>query len=92
MRRVAVTGLGIVSPLGNDVQTFWENIKAGKNGISGITKFDCTDYRVKVAAEVHDFDPKQYMEKMDILHSDVYTHFAIGAAAQAVEEYLAEHA
>ena len=54
-RRIAVTGLGVVSPLGNDVQTFWENIKAGKNGISGITKFDCTDYRVKVAAEVFFF-------------------------------------
>lgn len=85
-RRIAVTGLGVVSPLGNDVQTFWENIKAGKNGISGITKFDCTDYRVKVAAEVHDFEPKDYMEKLDVLHSDVYTHFAIGAATQAVEE------
>ncbi len=86
MRRVAITGLGIVSPLGNDVQTFWDNIKAGKNGIGPITKFDATDYRVKVAAEVHDFDPKQYMEKLDVLHSDVYTHFAIGAATQAVEE------
>ena len=64
MRRVAVTGLGVISPLGNDVQTFWDNIKAGKNGISGITKFDCTDYRVKVAAEVHDFEPKDYMEKL----------------------------
>ena len=85
-RRIAVTGLGVVSPLGNDVQTFWENIKAGKNGISGITKFDCTDYRVKVAAEVHDFEPKDYMEKLDVLHSDVYTHFAIGAASQAVED------
>ena len=86
MRRVAVTGLGVISPLGNDVQTFWDNIKAGKNGISGITKFDCTDYRVKVAAEVHDFEPKDYMEKLDVLHSDVYTHFAIGAASQAVED------
>ena len=86
MRRVVVTGLGIVSPLGNDVETFWNNIKAGKNGISAITKFDTENYKVKVAAEVHDFDPKQYMEKLDVLHSDVYTHFAIGAAEQAVAE------
>ena len=86
MRRVAVTGLGIVSPLGNDVKTFWENIKAGKNGIGPITKFDATDYRVKVAAEVKDFDALEYMEKMDVLHSDIYTHFAIGAATQAVED------
>lgn len=86
MRRVAVTGLGVVSPLGNDVKTFWDNIKAGKCGIGPITKFDTTDYKVKVAAEVKDFDPKEYMEKMDILHSDIYTHFAVGAATQAFEE------
>lgn len=86
MRRVAITGMGIVSPLGNDVPTFWENIKAGKNAIGPITKFDCTDYRVKLAAEVRDFDPKQYMEKLDILHSDVYTHFAMASACQAMED------
>jgi 3-oxoacyl-[acyl-carrier-protein] synthase II len=86
MRRVVVTGLGIVSPIGNDVPTFWENIKNGVCGIGPITKFDTTDYKVKVAAEVRDFDPKQYMEKMDILHSDIYTQFAIAAADQAVTE------
>ncbi len=86
MRRVVVTGLGIVSPIGNDVPTFWENIKNGVCGIGPITKFDTTDYKVKVAAEVRNFDPKQYMEKMDILHSDIYTQFAIAAADQAVTE------
>ena len=86
MRRVVVTGLGVVSPLGNDVPTFWKNIKNGVCGIAPITKFDTTDYKVKVAGEVRDFDPKQFMEKMDVLHSDIYTQFAIGAAAQAVEE------
>lgn len=86
MRKVAVTGMGIVSPLGNEVPEFWENIKNGVCGIGPITKFDTTDYKVKVAGEVRNFDPKQYMEKMDILHSDIYTQFAIGAAAQAVEE------
>lgn len=86
MRRVVVTGLGIVSPIGNDVPTFWENIKNGVCGIGPITKFDTTDYKVKVAGEVRDFDPKQYMEKMDILHSDIYTQFAIAAADQAVTE------
>lgn len=86
MRRVVVTGLGIVSPIGNDVPTFWENIKNGICGIGPITKFDTTDYKVKVAGEVRDFDPKQYMEKMDILHSDIYTQFAIAAADQAVTE------
>ncbi|MCF0228894.1 MAG: beta-ketoacyl-ACP synthase II [Parasporobacterium sp.] len=86
MRRVAVTGLGIVSPLGNDVPTFWENIKNGVCGIAPITKFDTTEYKVKVAGEVRDFDPKKYMDKMDVLHSDIYTQFAVAAAAQAVEE------
>lgn len=86
MNRVVVTGMGIVSPLGNDVPTFWENIKNGVCGIAPITKFDTTDYKVKVAAEVKDFDARAYMEKMDVLHSDIYTQFAVAAATQAVEE------
>ena len=86
MRRVVVTGMGAVTPLGNDVETFWKNIKAGVCGIDYITKFDTSDYKVKVAAEVRDFDPRLYMEKMDVLHSDLYTQFAIAAATQAVEE------
>ncbi|MBR2842154.1 MAG: beta-ketoacyl-ACP synthase II, partial [Lachnospiraceae bacterium] len=86
MNRVVVTGMGIVSPLGNDVPTFWENVKNGCCGIAPITKFDTTDYKVKVAAEVKDFDPRAYMEKMDVLHSDIYTQFAVAAATQAVEE------
>ena len=86
MNRVVVTGLGIISPLGNTVPVFWENIKNGVCGIGPITKFDTSDYKVKVAGEVRDFDPKQFLEKMDILHSDIYSQFAIGAAVQAVEE------
>ena len=86
MRRVAVTGMGIVSPLGNQVPEFWENIKNGVCGIGPITKFDTTEYKVKVAGEVRDFDAKQFMEKMDVLHSDIYTQFAVGAAVQAVDE------
>lgn len=74
MKRVAVTGLGVISPVGNDVPTFWNALCSGTCGIGPITKFDATDYPVKLAAEVHDFDPRQYMEKLDILHSDVYTH------------------
>ena len=55
-RRVVITGLGAVTPLGNNVETFWENIKAGKVGIGEITKFDTADFNVKLAAEVSDFD------------------------------------
>ena len=80
MKRVVVTGMGIVSPLGNTVPAFWENIKAGVCGIAPITRFDTAEYKVKVAAEVRDFNPRQYMEKLDVLHSDLYTQFAVGAA------------
>ena len=86
MKRVAVTGLGVISPVGNDVPTFWNALCSGTCGIGPITKFDATDYPVKLAAEVRDFDPKQYIEKLDILHSDVYTHFAMAAACQAVAD------
>ena len=86
MNRVVVTGLGVVSPVGNDVPTFWHALCAGECGIGPITKFDTTDYKVKVAGEVRGFDPKQYMEKLDILHSDLYTQFAMGAACQAMED------
>ena len=86
MKRVAVTGLGVISPVGNDVPTFWNALCSGTCGIGPITKFDATDYPVKLAAEVRNFDPKQYMEKLDILHSDVYTHFAMAAACQALAD------
>ena len=86
MKRVAVTGLGVISPVGNDVPAFWNALCSGTCGIGPITKFDATDYPVKLAAEVRDFDPKQYMEKLDIMHSDVYTHFAMAAACQAVAD------
>ena len=86
MKRVAVTGLGVISPVGNDVPTFWNALCSGTCGIGPITKFDATDYPVKLAAEVRDFDPRQYMEKLDIMHSDVYTHFAMAAACQAVAD------
>ena len=86
MRRVAVTGIGVVSPLGNDVKTFWENLTNGVCGIGPITKFDTADYKVKVAGEVRDFDPRTYMEKLDVMHSDIYTQFAMAAACQAVQD------
>ena len=86
MRKVVITGMGVVSPQGNDVPEFWDNLKEGVCGIAPITRFDTADYRVKVAGEVRGFDPRKYMEKLDVLHSDVYTHYAMAAAVQAVEE------
>ena len=86
MNRVVVTGMGAVSPLGNDVQTLWKNLLNGVCAIGPITKFDTSDYKVKIAAEVKDFDPRQYMEKSDVSHSDYYTQLAMAAACQAVEQ------
>ena len=57
MRRVVVTGLGVISPVGNTAEAFWDSLISGRSGIDFITKFDTTDYKVKIAAEVKDFDP-----------------------------------
>lgn len=86
MNRVAITGLGIISPVGNDVKTFEENIFAGRHGIGPITHFDTSDFKVHIAAEVKDFDPLRYMDKNDVRRSDLYTQYALAAAWQAVED------
>ncbi len=86
MNRVVVTGLGIISPIGNDITSFWNNLKAGVCGIGEITKFDTSQHKVKIAAEVKDFDPLKYMEKLDVLHSDSYTQYAVVAVSQAMED------
>ena len=66
MNRVVVTGIGAVTPIGNDAQTTWKGMKSGKNGIGFITRFDTEEFKVKVAAEVKDFDPTLYLEKKEI--------------------------
>ncbi len=85
MNRVVITGMGAVTPIGNDVTTFWESLKAGRCGIGPITRFDTAEYKVHVAAEVKDFDPLQYMEKGDVRKYDLFCQYALAAAAQAVE-------
>ncbi len=86
MRRVVVTGLGCVTPVGNDVTSYWNSLIGGKHGIDFITKFDAGDMKVKIAAEVKAFQPEQYLEKSEIRKTDLYTQYAIAAASQAVEE------
>lgn len=86
MNRVVVTGMGVITPLGNDKETFWSHLKAGACGIGAITKFDTADYKVKVAAEVKDFDPLSYMDKIDAAHSDLYCQYAVAAAVQAMAD------
>ena len=85
-RRVVVTGMGVVSPLGSDVASFWSHAVTGCNGIRKITRFDTSSYKATLAAEVKGFEPEDYMSRSEIIRSDLFTRYAIGAAAQAVEE------
>lgn len=85
-RRVVVTGLGTISPVGNDVTTMWDNIVAGNSGIDMITKVNKDDFPVHVAGEVNDFDPTKYMEKRDARRMDLFTQYAVAAAKMAVED------
>ena len=82
-RRVVITGLGIVSPLGNDVATSWRNLLAGESGAGPITQFDASDYPITFACEVKDFDPDQYMEHKQARRMDRFAQMIIGAARQA---------
>ncbi len=86
MNRVVITGLGAVSPLGNDVKTTWENMKKGVNGIGEVTKFDASEYKCRLAGEVRGFDPTLYLPKGEIRKTDLYTQYAVAAAAQAYED------
>jgi len=86
MHRVVVTGMGAVTPIGNSVPAYWESLKAGRCGIGPITKFDTEEYKVKVAAQVKDFDPLPYMEKSEVRKYDLFCQYALAAAGQAVEE------
>ena len=86
LKRVVVTGLGAISPLGNSVDQFWENLVNGVSGAGPITKFDAQNHKTKFACEVKDFDPSLYIEKKEVRKHDMYTLFAFGAVAQAMED------
>ncbi len=85
-RRVVVTGLGLVTPLGNDVPSTWAALIAGRSGVDYITRFDTTGFETKIAAEVKGFDPGQYLDRKDLRRMDSFTHFAIAAAVQALTD------
>ena len=86
MRRVVITGIGAVTPVGNDIETMWDSLVNGKNGIDYIKSFDTEKLKVKVAAEVKDFDPTKYIEKKELRKTDLFCQYAIAAACQAVED------
>ena len=85
-RRVVVTGLGAITPIGNSVAEFWDGIRKGKVGIGEITKFDTTDYKVKLAAEVKDFVPGDHMDKKAARRMEAFSQYAVAAAREAYED------
>ena len=85
-RRVVVTGMGAITPIGNSVEEFWNGIKEGRTGFGPITYFDTADYRCKLAAEVKDFDPAQYMDKKSARRMEQFCQFAVAAAGQAISD------
>ena len=84
-RRVVITGLGAITPIGKDVESFWAGIKEGKTGFAPITAFDTTDYKVKIAAEVKDYDPFQTIDKKAAKRMERFAQFAVTAAGEAVK-------
>ena len=86
LKRVVVTGLGAVTPLGNNVEKTWENIKAGKSGAAPITHFDASQFKTQFACEVKNFDSTQYIDRKESRKMDIYTMYALAAAKQAIED------
>ena len=85
-RRVVVTGMGAVTPIGLSVDEFWQSVKAQKTGFSEITKFDTTNYKCKLAAEVKEFDAKNYMDAKEARRMELFSQYAVAAAKEAIED------
>ena len=86
MRRVVVTGMGAITPIGLNVEEFWNGLKEGKTGFGEITHFDSSDFKVHLAAEVKDFQPKEYMNPKDARRMELFCQYAVAAAKQAMEQ------
>ncbi len=86
LKRVVVTGLGALTPIGNDVNTFWKNMKAGTSGAAPITRFDSTEFKTKFACELKNFDIEKFMEKKEARKMDLFTQYAMVAAQEAIED------
>jgi len=90
MTKAVITGMGVISPIGNDIDTFWASIKAGKSGLGPITRFDATEFDSRVAAEVKNFEASQFMDKKDARKMALFTQFAVAAAVQAWKQAALE--
>ena len=85
-RRVVVTGLGAITPIGNTTDEFWEALRRGKSGIGPITKFDSTGYPTRIAGEVRGFDPLKFVDKKDARRLDPFVQYAVASSVMAVED------
>ena len=85
-RRVVITGIGLLTPLGLDRESSWQALLAGKSGIGPISGFDASDYSSRIAGEVRGFDPLNVMEKKDVRRTDPFTHFAVAATSEALTD------
>lgn len=86
MKRVVITGMGALTPIGNNIKAFWNNLLAGKSGAATITKFDAGKFRTQFACEIKDYDPTQYLDRNDLRKTDPFTQYALIAAQQAVDD------
>ena len=85
-KRVVVTGIGVISPVGTGLEKFWDSLKNGKNGIEKITLFDASELDAQIAGEVKDFDPLKYLGKKELKRMDKFTHFAVASSKMALED------
>ncbi|MDR1773451.1 MAG: beta-ketoacyl-ACP synthase II [Clostridioides sp.] len=85
-KRVVITGLGCVTPVGNDKETFWQNIKNGVSGIGKVTRFDTSNYQTQIAAEIKNFEPEKYINKKELKRMDKFVQYAVASALMAVED------
>lgn len=86
MRRVVVTGMGAVTPIGNSVEEFWNSVKQEKHGFAPISRFDASEYKCKLAAEVKDFKPEEYMDKKAARRMELFCQYAVAAAGEAISD------
>src|SRR5690242_13184572 len=84
-RCVVITGIGVVTPLGCDLEAFWQSLLAGQSGIGPVTRFDTKEFDSKIGGEVKGFNPEDYMPKKEVRHTDRFTQYAVGAARKAVD-------
>ena len=86
MKRVVITGLGTINPLGKDIDSFWENAIKGKSSAGIITRFDASKFRTQIACEIKDFEPQKYLDRNEIKRTDLFTQYALYSASQAIKD------